>query len=186
MEENFNKILKFTLKHEGGFVDDPNDPGGMTNLGISFRFLKGVNPSLGDINDDGVVDEHDIEEMTVDQASKIYKVAFWDACKCDKLPFPLDCLVFDTGVNMGTGTAIKMLQRSLNSQYNSGLKEDGGFGPKTMAALADITDNRKFGKAYLQSRRDYYNSLAENRPKFKRYLKGWLDRVNDLESFMSV
>jgi len=186
MKDNFENILKFTLKHEGGFVNDPDDPGGMTNLGISFRFLKGVNPDLGDVNDDGVVDEHDIEEMTLETASKIYRICFWDACKCDELPSFVDAVVFDTGVNMGTGTAIKLLQRTLNNEYGFKLDVDGGLGKFTMNAMNTVSNTLKLAQQYLGTRRDYYNSLADEKPKFKKYLKGWLNRVNDLASFMGV
>jgi lysozyme family protein len=184
MKENFDKAVAFTLEHEGGLVNNPNDPGGLTNLGISFRFLKGVNPDLGDVNNDGVVNEHDIQEMTVEQASKIYKIAFWDTCKCDELPPLVDAVVFDTGVNMGTGTSIKLLQRTLNGLYNTNLKEDGGIGPKTKAALNEVVDNLECANAFLDSRRNYYVSLAENKPRFKIFLKGWMNRVNDLEEFI--
>lgn len=186
MKDNFDNILKFTLRAEGGFVDDPDDPGGMTNLGISFRFLKGVNPELGDVNNDGVVDEHDIEEMTLDAASKIYRVCFWDACKCDDLPSLVDDVVFDTGVNMGTGTAIKLLQRTLNNNYGFKLDVDGGLGAFTMNALKTVSNNLKFAKDYLDTRRDYYTSLADEKPRFQKFLKGWLNRVNDLESFVGA
>ena len=180
---NFEDILKFTLEHEGGLVDNEADPGGMTNLGISFRFLKGLNSKYADVNNDGTVDEHDIEDMTVEQASKIYKIAFWDACKCDHLPYPVDCVIFDTSVNMGTRTAIKMLQRTLN-KYNAELIEDGDFGPKTKLAVRNITDNKLFATDYLQSRRNYYTSLADAKPKFRQFLKGWLNRCNDLREFV--
>jgi len=184
MKNNFDKAVGFVLKHEGGLVNHPADPGGITNLGISFRFLKGFNSSIADVNNDGIVDEHDIEEMTVEQASLIYKIAFWDACKCNELPSPVDIAVMDTAVNMGTGTSIKLLQRTLNDLYDANLKVDGGFGPITMSAIQDIVDTVEFSKAFLESRRDYYRSLADSKPRFRVFLRGWMNRVEDLESFI--
>lgn len=178
MDENFDKSLDFVFEHEGGLVNDSADPGGITNLGISFRFLKGLSSKYGDINDDGNVDAEDIRDMTVEDAARIYKKSFWYACRCDELPWPLDAILFDTGINMGTGTAVKLLQRVLK------LKDDGSFGPITKAAVDGIPDTNYIAEEYLDRRREYYRSLAGGKPRFKKFLKGWLSRVDDLEGFI--
>jgi lysozyme family protein len=175
MEDNFNKTLDFTLEHEGGYVDNPADPGGATNRGISFRFLKGIDSSTT---------KSDIVNMTLERASEIYRTYFWRSCYCDELPSLVDSVVFDTAVNMGTGTSIKLLQKSLNDLYGTNLKVDGSFGPITQSAVEEIVDTLEFAKDIIDRRRDYYTSLANNKPRFRVFLRGWMNRINDLENFI--
>jgi len=175
MKENFDKAISFTLDHEGGLVNNPADPGMITNFGISYRFLKNIRPDA---------DESDIENMTRDDAIELYRNYFWRSCYCNELPSLVDSVVFDTAVNMGTGTAIKLLQRTLNELYGTNLKVDGGFGPITQSAIEEIADTMEFAKAFLDKRRDYYTSLADNKPKFRVFLRGWMNRVDDLEKFI--
>jgi len=83
MKENFNLAVDFVLKHEGGYSNDPNDPGGETNFGISKRYHPDV----------------DVKNLTVEGAEQIYKAQYWDAYHCDDLPFPIDIIAMDTVVN---------------------------------------------------------------------------------------
>jgi lysozyme family protein len=93
MDNNFERAMDFVLKWEGGYVNDPNDPGGETNFGISKR----ANPDV------------DIKNLTRDQAITIYRKRYWDAMGCGKIANPLDIVVMDTGVNLGTGKALEFL-----------------------------------------------------------------------------
>src|SRR5271169_6103787 len=93
MKESWDKGLAFTLEEEGGYSSGGNDPGGETNYGISKRYHPDV----------------DIKNLTVDQASGIYHTEYWDAMKCDDLPYPLDIVVFDSSVNPGTGATGRFL-----------------------------------------------------------------------------
>ena len=90
MKENFPLAVGFVLKHEGGYVDDPSDPGGATNFGIAQRY----HPN------------EDIKNMTIDRAAQIYKTDYWDACNCDTLAFPKDIIAMDTAVNCGKEEAL--------------------------------------------------------------------------------
>lgn len=99
MKESLDKGLDFVLKWEGGYVNDPNDKGGETKYGISKRAY----PNL------------DIKGLTLDEAKTIYRRDYWDVCKCDNLPYPMDILVFDTSVNMGVSRASHILSESINS-----------------------------------------------------------------------
>ena len=92
----FDKALKFVLKWEGGYSNDPNDPGGETKYGISKRSYP----------------HEDIKNMTLERAKKIYYENYWLKVGCDKLPFPLNIVVFDTAVNMGRSRAGKFLDAS--------------------------------------------------------------------------
>jgi len=94
--ENFRKSLAFVLKHEGGYVNDPKDPGGETKWGISKRNHPGL----------------DIKGLTPEQAANIYAVEYWDNSGCDALPFPLCTCVFDTAVNCGVSRATSWLKQA--------------------------------------------------------------------------
>lgn len=83
MKENFALAVGFVLKHEGGYTNDPNDPGGETNFGISKRYHP----------------EEDIKNMTIDRAAQIYKTQYWDVNNLESIPFPLDVIALDTVVN---------------------------------------------------------------------------------------
>lgn len=92
--ENFRKALQFTLKWEGGYVNDPDDPGGETKWGISKRAY----PNL------------DIKNLTPEAAASIYAKDYWDRCSCDSLSYPLCVAVFDSAVQHGCGRAISWLK----------------------------------------------------------------------------
>jgi len=106
---HFDKAILITLKHEGGFVNDPVDPGGATNWGMSIRFLKndagdadGDGFLDGDIDKDGDIDVDDIKNMTVEEARKLYRIYFWDKYDYDTIvDFTVAARVFDMTVNMG-------------------------------------------------------------------------------------
>jgi lysozyme family protein len=110
----FNRALQLVLRHEGGLVDNPKDPGGLTNFGISQRAY----PKL------------DIRNLTAADAAEIYRRDYWEKIQGDKLPEPLAIAVFDAAVNVGWPRAILMLQESL------GVTVDGNIGPQTLAACA--------------------------------------------------
>ena len=93
MNSDFEKALEFVLKWEGGYSNDPNDPGGETKYGISKRSY----PEL------------DISKLTLGQAKEIYYQNYWKKCSCDELPYPFNIIVFDTAVNMGKRKALESL-----------------------------------------------------------------------------
>ena len=94
---DFNKAIPIILAHEGGWVDDPADPGGETNMGISKRSYPKEN----------------IRGMTRERAAQIYRKDFWDKLKCDDLPAGLDLVAFDAGVNSGPARGAKWLQQAV-------------------------------------------------------------------------
>lgn len=110
---NFDKCIDFILKHEGGYVNHPDDPGGETNFGIAKRAY----PSL------------DIKNLTVKQAKEIYYKDYWLKLKCDQMPLPVALMVFDSGVNQGLSASAKILQRALR------ILDDGVIGNKTLDAI---------------------------------------------------
>lgn len=109
---SFDFALNIVLRHEGGYVNHPSDPGGETNFGISRRSY----PEL------------DIKNLTREQAGEIYRRDYWDKIKGDSLPLMLAIFAFDTAVNMGVSKASRMLQEA------AGVAQDGVIGPKTLKA----------------------------------------------------
>jgi lysozyme family protein len=100
MLQTFDEIIEVTLEHEGGYVHDPKDLGGETNFGIAKRFYPDV----------------DIKSLTKEDAKDIYKRDYWDKNKIDDLPDNLKYIFFDMCVNQGRGTAVRVLQRAINSK----------------------------------------------------------------------
>jgi len=171
---SFDVFFPTLLKHEGGFVNDPADPGGATNKGITMGTFEtsaqqylGIAPTLDNL-----------KALTDAQAAKIYKPLYWDKVRGDDIQLQqLANIVFDFQVNAG-GTASKLLQRVLNDLgAQPALAVDGEIGPGTMAALR-AADQSAVYKRYKQGRIDYYQDLVAKRPALGKFLKGWLARVN--------
>lgn len=157
MKKNFEHSLDMILEHEGGYVNHPRDPGGMTNLGVTKRvYEKWL---------DRKVSEQDMRDLTVSEAAPIYKAWYWDRLKCDSMRSGVDFCVFDLGVNGGVGRAARMLQRSV------GAKPDGAIGPKTLA-LVDATEAHVLINEFTRRREAFYRRLKT----FKTFGRGWLAR----------
>lgn len=166
MKSNFDRALTEVLKHEGGFVNDPHDRGGATNLGVTIGTLSDW------LKRPATVAE--VRALTPRAVAPIYRRLYWDALRCDELPEGLDLQAFDHGVNAGVRRSARILQKLV------GVATDGQVGPRTIAATlakaqADNTPAvliRLFGKA----REDYYRGLAQ----FPRYGRGWLRRAAEV------
>lgn len=120
MADRFDQCIGFILKAEGGYVDDPADPGGATNFGISLRFYREKIKTSAT--------KADIQKLSQQDAIVIYKTYFWLTTGCDRMPAGVDLLMFDMAVNQGPGTAIRTLQRALGYPAAS---VDGVYGPAT-------------------------------------------------------
>ena len=126
----------FILAAEGGYVDHPNDPGGATNYGITTATLKQARKTIPDLP------EH-VRDLTAEQALKIYETFYWKPAGCDKLPSPVDLLVFDGAVNCGVRRGVKFLQEALNviNEGKAQLATDGIIGKKDFSGRC-----RTFGR----------------------------------------
>ena len=151
---NFDEIIEVVLHHEGGYVNDKDDPGGETNFGIAKRSHPDV----------------DIKNLTKDGAKEIYKEHYWDRNKVESLSEELRHIYFDMCVNQGKGRAVKILQRSANAK-GADLKVDGGLGPKTIGALKGVELQRV--RAY---RIKYYADLVTRKPDLEKFYYGWFRR----------
>jgi lysozyme family protein len=156
---NFSKCLDMLLHHEGGFVNHPDDPGGMTNLGVT----KAVYEKYIKRN----ATEAEMRALTKIDVSPIYRSNYWDRGHCDDLPSGVDWSVFDWGVNSGMGRAAKALQRVV------GVTADGAIGPMTIKATHDMKPQDVIVKMH-SSRQTFYESLTT----FKTFGRGW-SRRND-------
>lgn len=166
MKQNASKSIRLILRHEGGYVNHPHDPGGATNKGVTIGTLK----RLGmDLDGDGDVDIYDLKKLTTDDAVKVYKRFYWDAVHADMLPSGLDYTVADFAVNSGPGRAAQHLQRAL------GVATDGSIGPKTLSAVRKADTNHLI-RAVNYSRLRFMQGLR-HWPKFKN---GWSRRVSEV------
>jgi lysozyme family protein len=158
MQNNWDNAFKMMLASEGGYVNHPSDPGGMTNLGVTKRVWE---EWVGRESN-----EKEMRSLTPDMVESLYKRKFWDACKCDDLPNGIDYLVFDFAVNAGPGRSAKILQTAI------GVPADGGIGPITLAAV-NAQEPDVLIEKFSQAKEDFYRSLNT----FDTFGKGWLNRV---------
>ena len=153
----FDEIIEVVLHHEGGYVNDPDDPGGETNFGIAKRSHPDV----------------DIANLTKDGAKEIYKEHYWDKNKVESLPEDLRHIYFDMCVNQGRGTAVRILQRACNAK-GANLAIDGGMGPGTKGAIETYRPSVNRVRCY---RLKHYYDLVNKKPEQERFLYGWYKRA---------
>lgn len=175
----FESALKFVLAHEGGFVNNPNDPGGATNKGISLRFLKGL--SVSELKEFGIFEEPDIEtirNLSDDQVAKIYLKEFWEVAPFERIQSQELCnYLFDMSVNLGVSPAIKCVQRATWAIMKlwENLIDDGILGEKTLTAI------KMCGWMLLPvlraERANFYRNLVDKYPEKKEFLNGWYNRT---------
>lgn len=175
---SFDAAMAFTEKWEGGFVDDPKDPGGATKYGISLRFLRGLAPQLGDVDGDGDIDADDILALTPDMARNLYRVHFWDALGLDHLPQAIALPMFDTAVNMGHRRATRILQEALRDTWHP-VAVDGVLGPVTKDAARKAVMYRPdgFGDRFCLRRMGHYAVIIAANSDLGRFAGGWVNRT---------
>lgn len=160
MTDLFPQALAKVLVSEGGFSNDPQDPGGATNHGIiqseydKYRWRH----NLG---------LRSVKFITDAEVSDIYRNSYWIAGKCDQMPVGVSYVVFDGNVNSGVNQSAKWLQRAL------GVDDDGVVGLKTLAALAAYPDKDKLIDSICDQRLKFLKAL----PGWPHFGKGWGDRV---------
>ena len=170
--EAFSESLPFILRWEGGFVDDPDDPGGRTNRGVTQKTYSAWRAGRGLAN-------ADVKHITEEEVQAIYEHGYWLPPGCHMLPRRLDLVQFDTAVNMGPVRSVKILQTTL------GCTPDGGFGATTQGLVAGC-DAASTVANYCTVREGIYRSLAQKNPKLSKFLKGWLNRLNALRAEAGV
>lgn len=161
--DRFPACLQVVLHHEGGFVDDPNDPGGATNMGITHKTLAAWRGRA--------VTAEDVRNLTEHEASLIYRAEYWDRLRCGQLPAGVDLVVFDYGVNAGVSRSAMLLQGLV------GAREDGVIGPKTIAAVRRQRPD-ELVQSFGGSRLRQYMSFSG----WKHFGRGWSRRVDEVET----
>jgi lysozyme family protein len=162
MKDNFESVLAQVLEHEGGYVNHPSDPGGMTNHGVTKRVWEEW------VGHD--VDEKIMRGLTVEMVAPLYKAKYWDKVKGDDLPSGVDYVVFDAAVNSGPGRAAKWLQACV------GVEQDGGIGPKTLAAVNGFNRFALIDD-YAKRRLSFLMDL----PHWNTFKGGWSKRVASVQ-----
>ena len=160
----FDICLERVLKHEGGYVNDSLDRGGRTNLGVTQAVWEEF---VGH-----PVSESDMRNLTVEKVSKLYKQRYWDRVLAEKLPKGVDYVVFDFAINAGVGRAVKTLQSTVGSN------PDGIIGNQTLARI-NAMDAKELVQQYSDARVDFYQGIVARKPDQARFIKGWLNRVED-------
>lgn len=184
--QTIQDITEEILRSEGGYVNDPDDPGGATNHGVTIHTMR----RLGlDLTGDGKVSVADVKALSRAQAGDIFIDHYYRAPRINALPAPLQASVFDMYVNAGSN-AVKILQ-GLLGKMGYDIAKDGRIGPQTVrtcfAAFEEAQDF--FVDAYGIARRDYYYAIGDRRPASRKYARrrnggkgGWITRA---EKFIS-
>lgn len=181
--QTVQQIAEAIVAREGGFVNDPDDPGGATNYGVTIGTMR----RLGlDLDHNGRVDTGDVRALSRAQAVEIFVREYFHKPGIDRLPEPLQASVFDMQVNAGS-RAVKILQSVLNDA-GCDLAVDGAIGAHTAAAAARVyaAAGLDLVDAYAIARRNYYYRLADARPASRKYARrrdggkgGWIRRAEE-------
>lgn len=187
MKPGIAKIADEIVAREGGFVNDPADPGGATKHGVTIHTLRRLNM---DLNGDGVIDVKDVKLLTPAHARDIFIKHYFERPRIGDIPECLHETVFDMYVNAGA-QAVKILQKLL-CEMGQKVTVDGVIGPQTCAAcsVAQATAPLHLTDAYGVARRNYYYGLADSRPALRKFARrrdggkgGWIVRA---ETFISA
>jgi lysozyme family protein len=163
MNTNFEKSLAELLKHEGGFVNHPSDPGGATNLGVT--------QAVWEDWIDRTVSEENMKALTPAKVAPLYKELYWDRIKGDKLPSGVDYCVFDAAVNSGVSRASKWLQTTV------GAVADGAIGEQTLKQVL-LTNPQMLIDKYSANRLSFLQRLST----WPTFGKGWERRVEEVRA----
>ncbi|MDF1801639.1 holin-associated N-acetylmuramidase [Thalassovita sp.] len=179
-------IAEAIIAREGGYVNDPDDPGGATNFGVTVHTMR----RLGlDLTGDGAVDAADVRQLSREQAIEIFLDHYYSRPRIGELPAALRASVFDMYVNAGSN-AVKILQRLLRNMGQP-VSVDGVIGPRTIIAARMATEDAPdhIADAYGIARRNYYFALADARPASRKYARtraggkgGWIKRAEEFIS----
>jgi len=184
--QSVQQIAKSIVAREGGFVNDPDDPGGATKHGVTLGTLK----RLGlDVTGDGTTNIRDVKALSAAQAEEIFLQHYFEAPGIGGLPAAVQASVFDMYVNAGAN-AVKILQTLLNDMGGA-VGVDGMIGPATRAAAEQAFDRAPdlLADAYGIARRNYYYRLGDIRKKSRKFARrrdggkgGWIKRAEEFIS----
>jgi lysozyme family protein len=174
----FDPAVAYILQQEGGLSENPYDHGGITNFGISLRFLQSI--PLDRLKSYGIftVDNDTIRNLTLDQVKELYRGEFWNHARFSDIQNQVHAnYIFDMAINMGLAPAIKCAQRACWAIMNrwEELPDDGILGDKTLAILKQC--GFLLMPALRAERANYYRQLVTQDATRKEFLRGWYDRT---------
>lgn len=173
-DNRYNIAITYVLSHEGKLTNDKDDPGGITNYGISLRFLK---EEELDIDRNGMINAEDIKGLSLEEAKKLYKEFFWDKYKYDNITYiTLAKKIFDMAVNMGSSQAHKIVKRALNAEKNIRIVVDGNLSLDNINSINEC-DQKILLKYIRELERKFYIEIVNKNPKLNKFLNGWLKRA---------
>lgn len=181
-KNRFDECVDIVFRFEGGYSDYAEDRGGKTKYGITESTMLLAYKK-------GIVLYKNIYDLTLEDAKKIYQVEYWDRCRCDEIPAPIDLCVFDASVNCGVSASGKFLQTALNIYLelrgnNTMLKIDGIIGEKTIKVIESISSisHAQFVCSRVNDERiAYYLDVCKRNKSQMAFLSGWIRRVLELE-----
>lgn len=186
---DFNQAITLVLKHEGKLSSDVTDVGGITNYGISLRYIRQLirtRPDLMselDVNHDKIINGYDIAHISKAEVYKIYKLQWWDPLGFAKIENQaIANKIFDMAINMGRKEAIELYQEAYNGLWGTyHLKVSGILDFETIACTNDLdaVGAREVLKAYKRHLEKHYRYLATRHPAYKKFLRGWVKRAYD-------
>lgn len=163
MKQSYDASLAAVLRSEGGYVNDPRDPGGATNKGVTQAVYNDYRQKLGSPT-------RTVKQITPSEIAAIYKNRYWDAVRGDELPAGVDYAVFDLAVNSGVSRAVRFLQDVCC------VNADGNIGPVTIAAASH--NPKHIVEALMDKRLNFLRSLGT----FSHFGKGWTNRCNEVRA----
>ena len=170
MQTTYPKALQFVLNAEGGYSDDPADPGGATMHGITQSEYNAWQNAHG-------LAAQPVKDIAMSEVEAIYAQNYWHVMSGDSLPYPLDCMAFDTAVNLGNVWAARLLWRAVPTQQQDAVTD-------VLISLVNQAPVHIAGR-YMDQRTHYYQTIAQEHPALQKFLRGWLNRIAALKQVTS-
>lgn len=180
MQENYPQILKWILEHEGGWTNDPRDPGGATMKGIIQREYDAYRAHKG-------LPLQSVRKISDDELQEIYRFQYWDMIRGDQLWSGLDYTVADGAINSGIAQSVKWLQRSVRVEVSPGvwnINDDGIIGVKTLQAANAVNDRAALIEKICSKRLQFLKTIRNKKTGallWAAFGNGWGRRVEEVK-----